>query len=85
MNENTVGSAGALTRDQVMRLNALKYQMAKRDPVKVLRKLTREERMRRKPAPIAAAKPVVPEKQIVLSDKQTEPQFFFILDRPPIG
>ena len=96
MNENTV-AAGALTRDQALRLSALKYQLAKRDPVKALHKLTREERMRRsalrhlrktkrgKAEEIIPKKPVTREEPLPISDKKAEPQFFFILERLPLG
>ncbi|MBI2095767.1 MAG: hypothetical protein HYT89_06330 [Candidatus Omnitrophica bacterium] len=98
MNENAVGATGALTRDQKMRLSALRYQQTrKRDPVKVLRKLTREEKMRRsalrhvrktrrkKPAEAAPEKPVTNEEPIRVSDKKAEPRFFFIPERRPPG
>ena len=97
MNENTIGSAGALTRDQVLRLSALKYQMARRDPVKVLHKLTREERMRRsalrhlrkarhgKHEEIVPKKPETREEPLQISDKRAQPQFFFILERRPLS
>ena len=84
-----------LTRDERLRINALKYMAARRRRAQAVRVLSRDEKMRRsalryamkasrkKSAKTVSAEYGSPEKPPLYSDKKAAPQFFFILRRPP--